>query len=360
MSTIGFLNIPLHGHVNPTLPVVAELVRRGHRVTYHTSPAFSKEIEATGATVFPYPGGDQPLPDPPMPVTMLDGLAGAAVGLLPAVLSDLRRERPDLIVHGAACPWGAVAARELRVPAASTFTTFAFNRSAPSPTGASLALLAQAAGRPRNVGSYLRSRWTLSRLVDDITDVPPGEFACRRDGAAHDRARATDTYWLVGTGLSQVTMARIGSTPFRSRAMTTRRVMVHIPESVDGGPTARPSSCWCSRQGQRDKLKITCNAPLPPTRRGMAGAHRCRAEPPRRRRRPHRGAGGPSRLGHDGRRSATSRARSSRRAAARIYATVPSLEGHRGETLAVTVIDPSYASPAGQRHDHRRVTVNSL
>ncbi len=163
MSTIAFLNIPLHGHVNPTLPVVAELVRRGHRVTYHTSPAFSKEIEATGVTVFLYPGGDQPLPDPPMPVTMLDGLAGAAVGLLPAVLSYLRREGPDLIVHGAACPWGAVAARELRVQAASTFTTFAFNRSAPSPTGASWALLAQAATRPRNVGSYVRSRWTLSR-----------------------------------------------------------------------------------------------------------------------------------------------------------------------------------------------------
>jgi hypothetical protein len=30
-----------------------------------------------------------------------------------------------------------------------------------------------------------------------------------------------------------------------------------------------------------------------------------------------------------------------------ISAIVPSLEGHRGETLALTVIDPSYASPAG-------------
>jgi hypothetical protein len=30
-----------------------------------------------------------------------------------------------------------------------------------------------------------------------------------------------------------------------------------------------------------------------------------------------------------------------------LYAVVPSLEGHRGETLAITVTDPSYASPAG-------------
>jgi MGT family glycosyltransferase len=163
MSTIAFLNIPLHGHINPTLPVVAELVRRGHKVRYYTSPAFSKEIEASGATVLLYPGGDQPLPDPPLPVTMLDGLAGAAVDLLPGVLADLRRVRPDLVVHGAACAWGAVAAGELGVPAAATFTTFAFNRTVPSPTGASWALLAQAANRPGNVRSFLRSRWALSR-----------------------------------------------------------------------------------------------------------------------------------------------------------------------------------------------------
>jgi hypothetical protein len=30
-----------------------------------------------------------------------------------------------------------------------------------------------------------------------------------------------------------------------------------------------------------------------------------------------------------------------------LYAVVPSLEAHRGETLQITVIDPSYASPAG-------------
>ncbi|MFI9842072.1 macrolide family glycosyltransferase [Nonomuraea sp. NPDC051941] len=166
MSTIAFLNIAMHGHVNPTLPVVAELVRRGHFVTYHTSPAFSKEIEATGAAVCLYPGGDQPLPDPPIPLTMLDGLARTAVGLLPPVLSDLRRIRPDLIVHGAACPWGAVAARELGVPAAALFTTFAFNRYAPSPTAASWELLAAAAARPRNVRGYLRSRWELYRRYD--------------------------------------------------------------------------------------------------------------------------------------------------------------------------------------------------
>lgn len=172
MSTIAFLNIAMHGRVNPTLPVVAELVRRGHSVTYHTSPAFAAEIEATGATVRLYAGGDQALPDPPTPVTLLGGLAGTAVRLLPAVLIDLRRVRPHLIVHDSACLWGAVAARELRVPAASSFTTFAFNRHVPSPTRGSADLLAAAAASPSTLGGYLRSRWRLRRRFD-TRGLPP-------------------------------------------------------------------------------------------------------------------------------------------------------------------------------------------
>ena len=74
MSTVAFLNIAMHGHVNPTLPVVSELVRRGHSVSYHTSPPFSEEIAATGASLHLYPGGDQPIPDPVMPLTLLEGL----------------------------------------------------------------------------------------------------------------------------------------------------------------------------------------------------------------------------------------------------------------------------------------------
>ncbi|MEV0220938.1 macrolide family glycosyltransferase [Streptomyces sp. NPDC050704] len=166
MSTIAFLNIGMHGHVNPTLPVVAELVRRGHSVTYYTSPAFRAEIEATGATVYVYPGGEQSIPDPPTPLTLMEALARTTLRLLPAVLTDLRRVRPDLIVHDSACLWGAVAARELQVPAASSFTTFAFNRHVPSPTRGSWALLAAATARPRSLRSYLRSRRQLRRRFD--------------------------------------------------------------------------------------------------------------------------------------------------------------------------------------------------
>ncbi|MFG3660888.1 macrolide family glycosyltransferase [Streptomyces sp. NPDC047706] len=172
MSTIAFLNIAMRGHINPTLPIVAELVRRGHRVTYHTSPAFQDEIQATGANVLLHPGGDRPIADPPMPVTLMEGLTRTAVRLLPGVLSDLRGIRPDLIVHDNACPWGAIAARELGVPVASSFTTFAYNRRVPSPTSGSWALLASAAAHTRNVRGYLRARLELRRRYD-TRGLPP-------------------------------------------------------------------------------------------------------------------------------------------------------------------------------------------
>jgi MGT family glycosyltransferase len=158
MSTISFVNIDMHGHVNPTLPVVAELVRRGHSVTYHVGHGFGDEVAATGARVETYPPDDIDAGDPPEPVTLMDQLALTAVRMLPSVVDDLRRDSPDLVVHDAACLWGQVAARALDVPAVSSFTTFAFNRQVRSPTRLSREVVAGAMTHPRNVARYVRSR----------------------------------------------------------------------------------------------------------------------------------------------------------------------------------------------------------
>jgi len=163
MSTVAFHNVALHGHINPTLPVVAELVRRGHSVVYHTTPAFQSEVEGAGATVRLYAGGDQAPPDPPTPLGYLENLARIALRVLPAVLADHRHDQPDVIVHDAACPWGAIAAHELSVPAASSFTTFAFNQHVRSPTSASRDLLLAALAHPIHSGRYAQARLALGR-----------------------------------------------------------------------------------------------------------------------------------------------------------------------------------------------------
>ncbi len=49
MSTVHFYTIPAHGHVNPTLPLIGELVLRGEKVTVYTCEPFRAKFEAQGA-----------------------------------------------------------------------------------------------------------------------------------------------------------------------------------------------------------------------------------------------------------------------------------------------------------------------
>ncbi len=53
MAYFLFASIPLYGHVNPGIPMVRELVSRGHKVGWYTGKHFQKTVEATGARFFP-------------------------------------------------------------------------------------------------------------------------------------------------------------------------------------------------------------------------------------------------------------------------------------------------------------------
>jgi dTDP-L-oleandrosyltransferase len=48
------VNVQGHGHVFPSLALVSELARRGHRISYLTGPAFADEVTAAGATAVMY------------------------------------------------------------------------------------------------------------------------------------------------------------------------------------------------------------------------------------------------------------------------------------------------------------------
>jgi UDP:flavonoid glycosyltransferase YjiC (YdhE family) len=50
MAKVLFFNLPAYGHTYPTLPLVAELVRRGEHVIYYSSEAFRSAILEAGAT----------------------------------------------------------------------------------------------------------------------------------------------------------------------------------------------------------------------------------------------------------------------------------------------------------------------
>ncbi|MBN1798918.1 MAG: hypothetical protein JW822_10090 [Spirochaetales bacterium] len=49
MAVFVFLIMPASGHVNPTLPIVKELLKKGHRVVYYGTDEFKSKIAKTGA-----------------------------------------------------------------------------------------------------------------------------------------------------------------------------------------------------------------------------------------------------------------------------------------------------------------------
>lgn len=131
---IAFFNYAAHGHVNPTLPVVAELVRRGHRVTYVVASQFEDAVAATGAEVIAY---ESVVPKSwntvaiPAKITGNDMAEAAVVHLSEtfAPLAEVERrlgdDRPDVMVYDAfGYAAGRLLARKWQLPSVLTATTF--------------------------------------------------------------------------------------------------------------------------------------------------------------------------------------------------------------------------------------------
>jgi len=130
---IAFITVPASGHVLPTLPLVQELTRRGHRVSYATAPTFGDQIAASGAELFPLDWtphkisaskGGQTTAEL---ATMLAMSVRSTRRVLPAALEWLERDRPDVIVHDMMTVLGAIAAHKLGVPSVTTYPNFAGN-----------------------------------------------------------------------------------------------------------------------------------------------------------------------------------------------------------------------------------------
>jgi MGT family glycosyltransferase len=128
MARIVFFGFPGHGHVNPTLPVVSELARRGHNVVYYNTPEFRPSIERAGVTFRPYPdpnpGAAELATVAQNPVRVTRLILAESKRMLPFLLSELEREQPDAVVFDSIALWGMQAAHLLRLPALSSITTF--------------------------------------------------------------------------------------------------------------------------------------------------------------------------------------------------------------------------------------------
>ena len=125
-----FFSLPAQGHVNPSLPLVRELVGRGDEVIYYATGRFTGQVDSTGARYRSY--RDAFLADLSQVSAQTDELSWllmrTSARVLGAELDSCRQERPDYIVTDSLAPWGHWLGAILKVPVVTSVSTFAFNR----------------------------------------------------------------------------------------------------------------------------------------------------------------------------------------------------------------------------------------
>lgn len=120
MSTYVFINVSAYGHMNPTLPIVAELSRQGHKVYYFTGEVFADAVKKAGGIPVTLsstlrsknttPPGDKELAL--LPFLM----ARESPRIVPEVVDKLKSINPDCIIYNTMLLWARLAARVLGLP----------------------------------------------------------------------------------------------------------------------------------------------------------------------------------------------------------------------------------------------------
>lgn len=136
MAKIVFFCIPAHGHTNPTLGVVRELVSIGHEVLYYSYNMMKEKIENAGAKFVSCDDYDMEQKLSPKDSTRIGKdlvfstkiLVDTTLALDDMVCKQMTELKPDCIVADSMAIWGKCVALKFGIPFVSSTTTFAFNR----------------------------------------------------------------------------------------------------------------------------------------------------------------------------------------------------------------------------------------
>jgi MGT family glycosyltransferase len=130
---IAWFCIPAHGHTNPTLAVVKELVEAGHEIFYFSFKNFKEKIENTGASYISCDEYDFDMEDKDNGEKVAKDIAFATELLVNSTLAldemianKIKEIEPDLIVSDSVSYWGKLTAIKYNIPYVSSTTTFAF------------------------------------------------------------------------------------------------------------------------------------------------------------------------------------------------------------------------------------------
>ncbi len=138
MANILFVNANLYGHINPTLPLVRELVKRGNKVDYFCSKQFEEKVIAEGAVFLNYSAelddflaAYRPTDRHPFFMLMEYILLYAEV-MLPGVLELIKSKEYDMVVCDSLFGAPYFLNQLIQIPVVSSHSSFAMSH-APVP-----------------------------------------------------------------------------------------------------------------------------------------------------------------------------------------------------------------------------------
>lgn len=130
MANLCIIGHPAPGHINPTLPVAAELVRRGERVHYFATEPFRAKIEQAGATFHAL--GEQSIFERNLAhggiLGGMSGLIESTEETLPALIHKVESLAPDALLVEAHALWGNLLAQIFALPTVTLCSMFAMNK----------------------------------------------------------------------------------------------------------------------------------------------------------------------------------------------------------------------------------------
>ncbi|MBY0597855.1 macrolide family glycosyltransferase [Bacillus bingmayongensis] len=133
MAKVLVINFPGEGHINPTLAVVSELIKRGEKVVSYCIEDYRNKIEATGAEFRSY---ENFLPQINImnriqqgnsSLEMLSKMIEATDRIVGDILEEIKEEQYEYIIYDNHFAVGYILATVLQLPKISSCTTFAFN-----------------------------------------------------------------------------------------------------------------------------------------------------------------------------------------------------------------------------------------
>ncbi|MDY0940576.1 MULTISPECIES: macrolide family glycosyltransferase [Priestia] len=133
MGKVLFFNFPGEGHINPTIALVEELVKKGEEVVYYCVEEYKNKIKKTGASFRPYENFVRNIDMVERmtkridPLEMLLHMGRSMDKIIETVLQEIGNEKYDYVIYDNNFAAGWIIADVLKIPKVSSCTTFAIN-----------------------------------------------------------------------------------------------------------------------------------------------------------------------------------------------------------------------------------------